>query len=198
MNTHHLVKATGAEGATFRDGQYLVDFGDGYRPATPEELTAAEAVEAEELRIEQERRRADALTLIPALERIADTVLRSAVVAETMTPEAMRDVAVLFRRYEVGRAYAAGDVFEYEGALIEVRSAHTSQADWVPSTTDSLYKPHYPAGVIPFWVMPTGGHDAPNIGDERRHSDTCWRSLIDGNTTEPGSDPRWWEEFTCP
>jgi len=198
MNINHLAKATSAEGATFRDGQYLVDFGDGYRPATPEELTAAEAVEAEELRIEQERQRADALTLIPALERIADTVLSSAVVAETMTPEAMRDVAVLFRRYEVGRAYAAGDVFAYDGALFEVIQAHTSQADWAPPTTASLYKAHYPAGVIPYWVQPTGAHDAPNIGDERRHNGTCWRSLIDANTTEPGSDPRWWEEFTCP
>jgi len=53
------------------------------------------------------------------------------------------------------------------------------------------------AGVEP-WAAPTGAHDAPNTGDHRWHDGIVWRSLIDGNTTEPGSDPRWWEPSDPP
>ena len=53
------------------------------------------------------------------------------------------------------------------------------------------------SGVEP-WAAPTGAHDAPNIGDHRWHDGQVWRSLIDGNTTEPGSDLRWWEPTDPP
>jgi hypothetical protein len=48
------------------------------------------------------------------------------------------------------------------------------------------------------WQPPTGAHDAPNIGDHRWWEGQVWRSLINGNTTEPGSDPRWWEPADPP
>jgi hypothetical protein len=48
------------------------------------------------------------------------------------------------------------------------------------------------------WTMPTGAHDAPNVGDHRWHDGQVWRSLIVGNTTVPGSDPRWWEPVAPP
>lgn len=46
----------------------------------------------------------------------------------------------LFAQYEVGKDYAIGDRFQYNGELYKVLQAHTSQADWVPGTgTESLY-----------------------------------------------------------
>lgn len=45
------------------------------------------------------------------------------------------------------------------------------------------------------WVMPTGAHDAPNIGNKRLYEGAIWESLIVGNTTVPGSDPRWWKKL---
>jgi hypothetical protein len=48
------------------------------------------------------------------------------------------------------------------------------------------------------WQPPTGAHDAPNIGDHRWYDSQVWRSLINGNTTVPGSDPRWWEPSDPP
>ena len=48
------------------------------------------------------------------------------------------------------------------------------------------------------WEMPQGAHDAPNDGDHRWHDSQVWRSKIDGNTTEPGSDDRWWEPTDPP
>lgn len=54
-------------------------------------------------------------------------------------------------------------------------------------------------GVDP-WVMPTGSHDAPGIGDHRLHNDIVWKSTIDGNTVEPGTHPGfdWWVESEPP
>ena len=43
------------------------------------------------------------------------------------------------------------------------------------------------------WTAPSGAHDAWNIGQWAEHGGLLWRSKIDGNTTEPGSDDRWWE-----
>jgi hypothetical protein len=61
----------------------------------------------------------------------------------------------------------------------------------------SLAEAERPEHVKP-WVMPTGAHDAPNVGDHRWHDGKVWRSLIAGNTTVPGSDPRWWEPVDPP
>lgn len=43
--------------------------------------------------------------------------------------------------WEAGKAYAANDLFEYNGAMGFVRQAHTSQEAWLPFTagTESLY-----------------------------------------------------------
>lgn len=48
------------------------------------------------------------------------------------------------------------------------------------------------------WTEPSGAHDAPNIGDHRWYDSQVWRSKIDGNTTVPGSDDRWWETTAPP
>lgn len=42
------------------------------------------------------------------------------------------------------------------------------------------------------WVQPAGAHDAPRLGEYRHHNGVNWRSLIDANPYEPGSDERWW------
>lgn len=44
----------------------------------------------------------------------------------------------------------------------------------------------------PEWKQPTGSHDAYNTGDKVSHNDHKYTSKIDGNTTEPGTDERWW------
>lgn len=46
----------------------------------------------------------------------------------------------LFAQYAVGKDYAVGDRFQYNGELYKVLQAHTSQQSWVPGTgTESLY-----------------------------------------------------------
>ena len=54
-----------------------------------------------------------------------------------------------------------------------------------------------PAGFRLPWKPPTGGHDSPNLNDERTHNGKCWRSLMNGNTSEPSDTAQWWEEIEC-
>lgn len=45
----------------------------------------------------------------------------------------------------------------------------------------------------PLWKQPTGAADAYQIGDRVTHNKIRYKSLINANIWEPGSDPRWWE-----
>jgi hypothetical protein len=46
---------------------------------------------------------------------------------------------------------------------------------------------------LPEWVQPTSAEDAYALGEDCTHLGVGWRSKIPANTTEPGSDDRWWE-----
>lgn len=81
--------------------------------------------------------------------------------------------------------------------LYRVEQEHTSQADWTPDKTAALYTAIglTDAGYT-VWSPPTGGHDAYNEGDIVDHEGTLYISNINGNTTVPGSDDRWWSVYT--
>ena len=92
-----------------------------------------------------------------------------------------------------GHPYEKGDHFMYEDRFYKVLQDHTSQADWLPTTAVSLYvEIADPAEEWPEWKQPTGAHDAYNTGDKVSHNGKHYTSNIYANTTEPGSDDRWW------
>ena len=60
--------------------------------------------------------------------------------AENLTDAEGLENVELFAQYAVGKDYAVGDRFQYNGELYKVLQAHTSQQSWVPGTgTESLY-----------------------------------------------------------
>ena len=60
--------------------------------------------------------------------------------AENLTDVEGLENVELFAQYAVGKDYAVGDRFQYNGELYKVLQAHTSQQSWVPGTgTESLY-----------------------------------------------------------
>lgn len=69
---------------------------------------------------------------------------------------------------------------------------------------DNLYPPHEVPAIFkkitleeyPEWVSPTGAFDSYAVGAKVSHNGKKYTSKIDGNTTEPGTDERWWEEIT--
>lgn len=133
------------------------------------------------------------LEAVVADERLAQRGLTDGLVrGDLLTQEELTALSGTYPAWNVGVAYAVGDLARFEHQLWECVQAHTSQADWEPPDVPALWVSAMPGGVIPEWSMPTGAHDAYATGDLVVHQDRVWRSEIDGNTTEPGSDDRWW------
>lgn len=122
--------------------------------------------------------------------------------AATLTDEAALEVATIYDAWEVGKAYTVGQFLVYgknsvgDPQLYRVVQDHTSQADWTPDKTASLYSA---VGLDdsghPVWSQPSGAHDAYNIGDIVNYNGTLYKSLIDGNVYSPDSYPAGWELY---
>ena len=120
--------------------------------------------------------------------------------AQTLTDEQAMEISMVYPIYEVGRAYTADEMFTYgindigDPQIYRVVQAHTSQEDWKPDVTPSLYTAIglNPQGY-PKWSRPTGAHDAYNTGDIVDYNGTLYKSLIDGNTYSPEEYPAGWE-----
>ena len=107
----------------------------------------------------------------------------------------------LYKPYEVGKAYVAGEFFTYgvnsvgDPQLYKVAQDHTSQADWTPYATPALYTA---VGLddsgYPVWERPTGAHDAYNTGDIVNYNGALYESTIDGNVYSPEEYPAGWKE----
>lgn len=114
------------------------------------------------------------------------------------------EVATVFPPWEVDKTYAEGERFTYgtnavgDPQLYKVNQGHTSQADWLPDATESLYTAiGLDNSGFPVWSQPAGAHDAYNIGDIVNHEGVLYESLIPGNTTVPGSDERFWKVYNA-
>lgn len=119
--------------------------------------------------------------------------------AASLDDERAVEVATIYDPWNAGKTYTVGEFATYgengvgDPQLYKVVQAHTSQADWTPDKTASLYKA---IGLddegYPVWSQPTGAHDAYNTGDIVDYNGTLYKSLINGNTTIPGTDERYW------
>ena len=115
--------------------------------------------------------------------------------------EDMMEVASVFPKYQVGKAYKVKDVFSYgenavgDAQLYQVLQDHTSAEQWTPDTATSLYKA---IGVTkegyPEWVQPLGASDAYNTGDIVSYNGTLYESTINGNVWSPVDYPQGWKE----
>lgn len=121
-------------------------------------------------------------------ERTHDELLNDAALdvlqgADDETAEKYKD---LYPLWAAGVAYKVGDKVRYNDDLYKVVQAHTSQSDWTPDATPSLYVKIATPGTIPEWVQPTGAHDAYMTGDKVTHDGKTWESTCDSNVWEPG------------
>lgn len=123
--------------------------------------------------------------------------------AQTLTDEQAMEIATVYPKYVVNHAYKADEMFTYgvnevgDPQLYRVVQDHTSQVDWTPDVTASLYTP---IGLneegYPVWSQPTGSHDAYNTGDIVDYNGTLYKSLIDGNVYSPDAYPQGWEVYS--
>lgn len=101
----------------------------------------------------------------------------------------------LFKKWDGNNTlYKTGERFVYNNILYKVLQTHTSQLDWTPDTTPSLYtKVLIPdKNVIPEWQQPdsTNGY---MIGDKVTYNGQIYESLIDNNIWSPVDYPAGWQ-----
>lgn len=123
--------------------------------------------------------------------------------AQSLEDEKAMEVAYMYDPWEIAKSYSVGDFLTYgvngvgDPQLYKVVQAHTSQADWRPDVTPSLY---VAIGLdeqgYPVWSQPTGAHDAYNKGDIVNYNGALYQSLIDGNVYSPLDYPAGWAVYT--
>ena len=110
--------------------------------------------------------------------------------AQSLTDEQAVQVKAIYPAYDPnGVSYAKDVKATYNGELYKCLQAHTSQADWNPENSPSLWAKVL-AGQegtgIGEWEQP----DSTNpymTGDQVTHNGKTWESLVDNNVWEPGA-----------
>ncbi len=107
--------------------------------------------------------------------------------AETLDDETALKSVELFPNWKADNPYIIGDRVRYDGILYKCLIDHTSQSDWIPKDSISLWaRVLIPdPEVIPDWEQP-GSTNPYMKGDKVRHNGKIWVSDIDYNVFEPG------------
>lgn len=118
---------------------------------------------------------------------------RDKIKANELTAEELISLVDIYPEFEVGVEYKVGDLISYHNKLYEIVQAHTSQLNWLPDSTASLFTDKMPGDIIPEWKQPTGAHDAYNTGDQVTFEGQVYQSTIDANTYSPTAYPAGWQ-----
>ena len=95
--------------------------------------------------------------------------------------------ATQFPEWAYPVAYAEGAIILKDGKLYRCLQAHTSQEDWTPEKSASLWKEvGDPSVEYPEWSQPVGAADAYMTDDKVTHNKKHWVSTCDNNVWEPG------------
>lgn len=123
--------------------------------------------------------------------------------ATSLDDEKAMEIPAVFDPWKTGKTYAVGDFLTYgvngvdDPQLYKVAQMHTSQADWTPDNTASLYTAiGLDDSGYPVWNQPTGAHDAYNKGDIVNYNGVLYESVIDGNTYSPDAYPAGWVVYS--
>lgn len=93
-----------------------------------------------------------------------------------------------YPEWKTGIAYELGDYRNRNGILYKCLLSHTSQDDWIPENSPSLWAEVLPgqSGTdIGEWVQPDSTNPYMK-GDRVTHNGKTWESDIDNNVWEPG------------
>ena len=93
----------------------------------------------------------------------------------------------LFPTWTIGVSVTVGERYQYADNLYKCLQAHTTQADWKPDDSPSLWVGiSDPAEEWPEWSQPVGSTDAYAKGAKVSHNGKHWTSDVDANVWEPG------------
>ena len=108
-------------------------------------------------------------------------------IRESATDEQALNSIALYPEWKVDVDYTVGQRVLYNSVLYKVLQAHTSQADWTPDVSHSLFAQILipDENVIPEWVQPDSTNPYMK-GNKVTHNGITYESLIDNNVWEPG------------
>lgn len=108
-------------------------------------------------------------------------------IRESATDEQALNSIALYPEWKADVGYTVGQRVLYNSVLYKVLQAHTSQADWTPDVSHSLFAQILipDENVIPEWVQPDSTNPYMK-GDKVTHNEITYESLIDNNVWEPG------------
>ena len=108
--------------------------------------------------------------------------------AATSLPDGEAAKAVeLFPAWAYPVSYIVGNRVSDGSKLYKCLQAHTSQADWKPEDSPSLWVGiSDPAEEWPEWSQPVGSTDAYSKGAKVSYNSKHWTSNVDANVWEPG------------
>lgn len=107
------------------------------------------------------------------------------------------DIQEFYDVWASGVSYEVGRYIRHNDILYKVLQQHTSQDNWTPDVTPSLYAKVLidpSSDDIPEWVQP----DSTNAymkGDKVRFEDSVYESLIDNNIWSPADYPAGWQKI---
>ena len=130
---------------------------------------------------------------ILAIKRLLQTTTIDVLNSESITEQNIEDLKAIYPQWRIGKVYAIDDVVVCDSILYKVIQVHTSQSDWLPADTPSLYTAYRPAGQVSDWVQPTGSSDAYQTGEQVRFNGSVYVSLIDANVWSPTAYPAGWQ-----
>ena len=97
--------------------------------------------------------------------------------------------------WTAGVLYSVGRYITHKDILYKVLTEHTSQADWTPDVSPSLFAKVLidPTGeTIPEWVQPDSTN-AYMTGDKVTYEGKVYESTIDNNIWSPADYPAGWK-----
>ena len=126
----------------------------------------------------------------PSREESAALAARLSVVdkvrADELDDDTISQLVGIFPAWAVGIDVAVGEVYAWDGTLVECIQAHTTQADWTPDVTPSLWKIHRTdSGNGPIAWIPG---ITVEVGEQVIYNDQTY-NVLQGHTTQEGWEP---------
>lgn len=130
------------------------------------------------------------LALIPKLEQ---KKVAMGIAGNYLTDEQALEAKQIYPQFKVGIAVTVGQRYvDSNGDLYKVVQAHTTQADWQPSTVPALFTKINVVDEWPLFVQPTGAQDVYSLGDKITFNGQHYISAINNNSWSPTAYPAGW------
>ena len=118
-----------------------------------------------------------------AQQRAAMLLLKDKVVSGLLSDHECASVAAIFPEWEAGFDVSPGEVYDWDGTLVEVLQAHTTQDDWTPDAVPALFKIHRTPDMTE-WIAGI----SVEVGEEFSYQGATYR-VVQAHTTQTGWEP---------